>query len=267
MNQHMNVLKEKVALVTASSKGIGKGVARALAIAGCKVAICSRSQENLDRALADLQSVSGSRIVGYAGDLGDVSFLNQLADRTSADFGAPIQILINNNGGPPMAQAESASDEQWASALDRNFMSTVRLSRLVVPKMKELGWGRILNLTSTTAKEPDPGMVLSNATRAAVSAFAKTLACEIAGDGITVNTVLTGACLTERMYDLLRQEAEASNLSREEVLERTNKLLPVGFIPEPEEFGRFVVSLLGEDSRFLTGVSLEYDGGLTRGIF
>lgn len=254
----------RVALVTASSKGIGFGVARRLLQSGARVALCARERAHLDRARDELAAIGS--VFALAGDIGDGAFLDTLVRETEQHFKAPISILVNNNGGPPPLDALAATDEQWQRAMDVNFYSTVRLCRLVVPKMRDLKYGRIVNLTSTTAKEPDPGMVLSNVTRAAVSSFAKTLAREVGPFGITVNTVLTGGCMTDRLKNLIAKDIEGTGESLDAAIARAGASMPVGFIPTPEQFASFVLFLASDEASYLTGTSIPYDGGYTKGM-
>jgi 3-oxoacyl-[acyl-carrier protein] reductase len=260
-------LEGKIALVTASSKGIGFAVASGLFEAGACVGMCARGAEGLEQAVARLAPNAPNRVFALPGDVGDPSFLQTLVSGVQERFGGTIDICINNNGGPPVVDATLATEEQWRGAIDRNLMSAVRTSALVVPGMKAKKWGRIINLTSTTAKEPDPGMVLSSVTRAGVSAFAKTLAREVGPFGITVNTVLTGGCMTDRLVDLLRRDAQASGETYEAVYARVVESIPTRYIPEPTEFAQTVLFLVSPDAGFLNGVSVPVDGGLGHSVF
>jgi 3-oxoacyl-[acyl-carrier protein] reductase len=258
---------DRVVLVTASSKGIGFGVAKRMLESRARVALCARDPEHLDHAQQELTEIAdAARVFAMAGDIGDAAFLEALVRGTEKHFKSPISILVNNNGGPPPTDALLATDEQWHRAFDVNFFATVRLCRLVVPGMREQRYGRIVNLTSTTAKEPDPGMVLSNVTRAAVSSFAKTLAREVGPSGITVNTVLTGGCLTDRLKNLIARDIEGTGETLEHAIARAGSTMPVGFIPTPDELANFVLFLASEEAGYLTGTSIPYDGGFTKGM-
>jgi 3-oxoacyl-[acyl-carrier protein] reductase len=248
----------KVALVTAGTRGIGFAVAKGLKTEGARVAICGRDKASLDAAVKELGAF------GLVGDIGDAAFLEQLASETRSHMKAPIDILVANNGGPPPGASDELSEEQWAGAIARNLMSAVRLTRLVAPGMKEKKAGRIVHLASTTAKEPDDGMVLSNTTRAAVAAFAKTMSRELGPHGITVNTVLTGAVLTDRLRSLLKPESPTTSL--DQAIADAAKMFPVRYIPSPDEFARIVLFLASDDAKYLTGVALPADGGFMRGV-
>ena len=256
-------LSDHVALVTASSRGIGLGVARSLYEAGARVSISARDEQSISEAAESLGGES-DRLLASTADVGDPVALRDLVDETVDRLGGPIDILVNNSGGPPTGETTELTEEQWSAAIDNNLMSVIRLSTLVAPGMKERRWGRIVNLTSTTAKEPDPGMALSSVTRAGVAAYSKTLARELGPFGVTVNTVLTGGVLTERMESLIRAEIEGTGQSLEDAIARATESFPVRYIPRPEEFGEIIRFLVSNEAAFLNGVALPLDGGITR---
>jgi len=264
----MNVnLTGKVALVTASSKGIGFAIAKVFLDSGASIAICARNAEGVEQARLSLSESHPDRVFAMAGDIADAAFLESLVASAVSQFGRSIDILVNNSGGPQPGEALSKSDSDWFAAIDNNFLSVVRMCRLVVPSMKEKKWGRIINLTSTAAKEPGPGMVLSNATRAAVAAYAKTLAHEIGPFGITVNTILTGGVLTERLDSLLRKKIEGTDQTLEEALTEIEKTIPVRHIANPGEFAQAVLFLASPEAGYLTGAAIPLDGGASKSIF
>jgi 3-oxoacyl-[acyl-carrier protein] reductase len=260
-------LKGKNALVTASTKGIGFGVARSLYQAGAKVCLCSRRPEAVEEAAARVGEGDRTRVLGLAGDLGEPAFLARLVRAAVEGFGGPLDILVNNSGGPPFADTLELTEEQWQGALDRNFLSVVRLCALVAPGMKEKRWGRIINLTSMSGKEPGAGMALSNATRAAVAAYSKTLATELGPFGITINTVLTGGVLTDRLRDLFRIGVEGTEETVEAAIARSAEEIPVRHFATPDEFARTVLFLASEEASYLTGVALPLDGGASKTVF
>jgi 3-oxoacyl-[acyl-carrier protein] reductase len=261
-----STLSDRVALVTASSRGIGLGVARSLHEAGARVSISARDEQSIGEAAESLGGVSDRLLAGTA-DVSDPVALRRLVEATVEGFGGQIDILVNNSGGPPTGVTTELNEDQWAGAIDNNLMSVIRLSVLVAPGMKEQRWGRIVNLTSTTAKEPDSGMALSSVTRAGVAAYSKTLARELGPFGITVNTVLTGGVMTERMESLIRSEIEGTGERLEDAIARTAETFPVRYIPRPEEFGQVVRFLVSDEAAFLNGVALPLDGGFTRSSF
>lgn len=256
----------RIAMITAASRGIGFGIADALAARGADLAICGRNAESLDKAAEALRG-RGVRIYAMPGDVGDSVFLEGFVRGAEAALGRGPDILVNNNGGPPAGDVFSRTEEMWQNAIARNFMSVVRLCAAVGSGMKSRGWGRIVNLTSLTGKEPDGGMVLSSTTRAAVAAYAKTLAGELGPYGVTVNTVLTGGVLTERAYGLIRQEITTTGETLEKAVERIAATLPVRRIASPEEFAKAVLFLCSDASSYVTGVALPIDGGASRAAF
>ena len=264
----MNVnLEGKVALATASSKGIGFGIAQVLLNAGASIAICARDKEALEQARDKLVAVDSDRVFAMVCDLADQTFLEALVTAVDKHFGCGIDILVNNSGGPPPGDILSKSDADWSAAIENNLLSVIRMCRLVVPLMKAKGWGRIINLTSTAAREPAPGMVLSNVTRAAVAAYTKTLAHEVGPFGITVNTILTGGCLTERLYSLVTKKIEGTDQTIEEALAEIEKTVPVRHIATPEEFAQTVLFLASPEASYVTGAAIPVDGGASKSIF
>jgi len=264
----MNVnLAGKVALITAGSKGIGFAIAKVFLDAGASIAICARDRRGLEQARETLSASHSDRVFTMPGDLGDPTFPAALVDAVHKRFCQPIDILVNNSGGPPPGDILSKSDAEWLAAINNNFLSVVRMCRLIVPPMKEKKWGRIINLTSTAAREPGPGMVLSNATRAAVAAYAKTLAHEIGPFGITVNTILTGGVLTDRLDSLLRKKIEGTDQTLAEAITEIEKTIPIRHIATPDEFAQTVLFLASSEASYLTGAAIPVDGGVSKSIF
>ncbi|MFO0678097.1 MAG: SDR family oxidoreductase [Polyangiaceae bacterium] len=257
--------KQRVVLVSAGSRGIGLAAVEHFLSLGHAVSLCSRDADSVAMVVDRLSKANPDRVSGLAGDIGDGAFLERLVGETKRRFGR-VDILVANNGGPPPGTTEEVSESQWSDAVARNLMSAVRLTRLVAPMMKENRWGRIIHLASTTGKEPDDGMALSNVTRAAVMAFAKTTSRELGPSGITVNTVLTGAVLTDRLRSLIRGDAKMSDAELNAAIAGAAAAFPVRYIPEPAEFARILGFLASEEASYLTGVALPLDGGYTRGI-
>ncbi len=260
-------LEGKTALVTASSRGIGFAIAKALHVAGAKVCICAREPAEIHDAARSIAQNDSARVFALAGDIARLGFLRQLAESSVEHFGSSIDILVNNSGGPPAGDSLSMSEEQWAEAINVNLMSVIRLCTLVVPEMKEKGWGRIINLTSTAAREPPAGMVLSNVTRAGVAAYSKTLAQEVGPFGITVNTILTGGCLTDRLRSLLERNIERTGESMEEAMARIEKTIPVRHIATPDEFAQTVLFLASPEASYVSGAAIPVDGGASKSIY
>lgn len=259
-------LNGKTALVTASSKGIGFAISKALAGAGANVCVCSRNEENLRATERELMSHAPDRVLAIAGDIGEAEFINQLVNRAQQRFGT-IDILVNNSGGPPAGEVLSLTEAQWLGAINGNLLSVIRLSGLVIPGMKEKGWGRIVNLTSTAAREPAAGMALSNVTRAGVAAYTKTLAHEVGPFGITVNTILTGGVLTERFNSLVERSIKDTGETFDDAIARLEKTVPVRHFATPEEFAQTILFLASPAASYLTGAAIPLDGGASKSIF
>lgn len=256
---------DKLVVVTAGSKGIGAAVAKSFYDSGAMVATCARDKQKLE----ELQSECSDkdRMFVLPGDIKDLKFLETFHQEILNKFKRSIDILVNNSGGPPAASTLELGEKEWSEAISGNLLSVIRMSGLVLPGMRENKWGRIINLTSTTAREPAPGMALSNVTRAGVAAYSKTLAQEVGGDGITVNTVLTGGCLTERFYSLVQKQMEKNGETLEEAMGRINKMMPVNYISTPDEFSKFVLFMASSEAAYLTGTAVPIDGGASKGIF
>lgn len=263
----MNIdLKGKSAIVTASSKGIGFGIANALLKSGANVAICGRNPEGVDTALKELGEPETGSVFGLAGDISDAAFARRFVEHVQERFRA-IDILVNNSGGPPPSPVLNLTEDQWMSALSNNLMSTIRMCSLVVPIMLQNGWGRIVNLTSTAAKEPAAGMALSNVTRAGVAAYSKTLAQEVGEFGVTVNTILTGGVMTDRLRSLVSRTLEEKGETFDEAIARIGKTIPVRHLATPDEFAQTILYLVSPEASYLTGVAIPVDGGTSKGVF
>lgn len=258
---------DRVALVTASSRGLGLAIARELLASGARVTICGRDPTSLREAEAALRDIDPDRVHALSGDLADASFASSLVPSTAEAFGEIVDTLVTNSGGPPPGLIEELDDSRWHDAIDGVLMSTVRLIRSALPGMKEKGFGRILCLTSTTAKEPVPGMVLSSATRAAVVSMAKTLSREAGPAGVTVNSILTGGVRTDRFEQLVRRSIEGSSEPFEEALDRLRADVPVRYFADPEEFARATLLLATREAGYINGSAFAVDGGILRSLF
>jgi 3-oxoacyl-[acyl-carrier protein] reductase len=243
-----------VALVMAASRGIGRGIAVALAQEGARVAVCSRSAERLDEVVGEI----GSAATPFVADTDDLERLAALPAEVEAALG-PIEILVLNTGGPPYGGAFEHEIKEWESAYRSLVLAPRVLTEAVVPGMRERGWGRIVNVGSNTTREPNPFLNLSNAHRMAAVGFLKTLAGEVGRDGITVNTVATGRFATDRIADSGGSLAAAEEAARTEV--------PAGRLGRPEEYGDLVAFLCSERAAYLTGAVIPLDGGLLKSAF
>jgi len=259
---------DKVILVTAASKGIGFAIASNFFQAGAKVAICSRDITTLDKAVSNIGNNDKSRIVGFQCDLSNLNDCKELVNKVKKHYENSIDILVNNSGGPPPMLIKDTNLDHWTSAINQNLLSSIVITNSVIPSMIDNSFGRVIYLTSTASKEPAESMVLSNVTRAGVAAFSKTMSREIpANSNITVNTVLTGGCKTDRLYSLIKQQATKNNESSDELLDRLSNTVPVGYFATPDEFSKTVLFLASDEASYINGVALPLDGGSLKGVF
>ena len=255
-------LTGKVALVTAASKGMGKASAMGLAAEGAKVVMCARTESDLKTAAEEIRAKTRAEVLAMPADVTKKADVAALVDGAMKAFGH-VDILVANAGGPPRGYFEEMTDEQWQGAFDVSLLSVVRLVRAVLPSMKARRWGRILTIQSVSVKQPIPELLLSNAVRPGVAGMMKTLAGQLGKDGITVNTVCPGKIMTDRFLG----GQKVSGLSREDYLARAVDDVPVGRIGTPEEFANVIVFLASERASYVTGVAVQVDGGLVRGLF
>lgn len=257
----------KVALVTGGSKGIGKAIAVKLAARGdTHVCLASRNEENLARALQQLSTAGDLEHMSIPGDVSVAGSEDEVIDRIIQKFGK-IDMLVNNSGGPAPGSFLEKSVDDWNFAISNNMMSVIRYTKKAAPLMVEQGWGRILNITSTLAKEPTPNMALSATVRASVSAFTKAISSEIAMHGVTINTILPGGVLTDRLDSLIAAAAEKNGISKAEQLQQNQAQIPIGRFAQPDEIAAVAAFLLSEDAGYVTGQSWVVDGGLTKSFF
>jgi 3-oxoacyl-[acyl-carrier protein] reductase len=247
-------LEGRVALVMGASRGIGRGIAAALAREGATVAIASRSRERIEAAADEIEG----EVSPFVADAADLDRLAALPGEVAATLG-PVEILVANTGGPPLGGALDHELDEWERAYRSLVLAPRLLAGAVVPGMRERGWGRIVNVGSSATREPIPGLNLSNSHRMAAVGFLKTLSHEVAADGITVNTVATGRFATERLADASGSLAGAEAAAREEI--------PAGRLGRPEEYGDLVAFLCSERAAYITGVVIPIDGGLLRSAF
>lgn len=257
-------LTDRVALVAASSKGLGLAVAAELAAEGCKLVLCARGEAALQACADDFKS-SGVQVFAERADLTDPGDVDRLVANGIAQFGR-IDILVTNTGGPPAGPFEAHDRDAWQLAVRQNLDSVVNLTRAVLPGMRERGQGRIINITSIAVKQPVDGLILSNSMRAAVTGFARTLANEVAKDGITVNNVLPGYTRTERLQQLANKLAADAGTSAEEALGGWEAQIPMGRVGMPREFAAMVAFLASDRASYITGTSIPVDGGWIRGL-
>jgi 3-oxoacyl-[acyl-carrier protein] reductase len=259
-------LQNKTALVAASSKGIGKACAEALIQEGCRVMISSSNKDNLISASKEFSAQYNTEVLWHECNVKNTEEIRSTVGEAVNALGK-IDILINNCGGPLSGPIESFSDDDWTNAFNEVLMSAVRFSREVSEIMKQNKFGRIINITSISVKQPIQRLVLSNSLRSGVTAFAKTLSTELAPFNITVNNIAPGYTLTNRIYDLALEQAKTSNISYEEVLKNFTKDIPMGRMAKPEEIGSLAAFLCSEKAAYITGQTIAVDGGYVKGIF
>ena len=265
-------LTGKVALVAASSQGLGRACAEALAREGARVVINGRRPEALAhaaQAIRQVMSVKGADVHTVAGDVTDPEAINRLIKATLARFGQ-LDILVTNGGGPPPGKFADLSERDWQAGLDSTLWPVLRLIRAAIPPLQaaqERGGGRIINIVSTSVKQPIPGLLLSNALRPAVIGLAKSLSIELAPDGILVNNVCPGSFDTDRIRHVYEARAKAGNITVEEVAEQAAKTIPLGRLGEPSELGSLVAFLASDKASYITGQTISVDGGLVNSLF
>jgi 3-oxoacyl-[acyl-carrier protein] reductase len=244
-------LEGRVALVTGASKGIGRAIAAELVREGARVAISSRSAERIE---ATAQEIGAT---GFVLDSADLDAAGPLLEQVAERLGAPVAVLVTNTGGPPGGDPLGFTREQWEAAYRELVLAPMALIERALPAMREVGWGRIVNVASTSVREPIPYLLLSNAHRSATLAAFKTLAGQVAGDGVTLNTVLPGRIGTDRLWSLGgRENVEAA--AREQV--------PAGRVGEPEEMAAAAAFLCSARAGYITGQALAIDGGLMQSM-
>jgi len=255
-------LEGRVAIVCGASKGMGFASAKGLALHGSRVLMVGRDPSTLEAAVKTIKA-QGGVVSAYAGDVRDPDLAQRTVDRCKELWG-PVDILLNNAGGPPMGSFLEHDGAAWEAAIQTNLLSVVRFCKAVAPDMKAKKWGRIISITSTVAKEPSPAMVLSATTRAGVSAFSKSLAIELAQFNISVNVVCPGGVLTDRLVSLLQARVEREKKDYQEILLESQASIPAKRFAEPEEIADVILFLASERGGYVNGVSLSVDGALTK---
>ncbi len=258
-------LKGKVAIVGGASKGLGRACAEVLAAEGATVVMCSRSATDLERAAQEIRSKTGAEVFAFAGDLDHLATVEALIAAAIGRY-SRLDILVNNSGGPPLAKSASATEEQWATAVQRSLLYFARMSRAAIPHLKKQGGGRIINILASTVYQPIANLALSGATRMGVVAFAKSLADEIGRDGILVNNVCPGSLLSERMLGNVTARAKELGITLETALAQRAEETALGRIGDPKELANLVAFLASGKASYITGTTLRVDGGLVRSV-
>ena len=258
-------LKNRVALVAAASQGLGFACALELAREGAIVILCSRDEARASEAARRINEQTGARVAGFAADITDEHAVTNLVEVTRRQFGE-IEILITNSGGSPSGTFDDLSLEDFRIAYESNAIAAMRLAKLVLPAMRKRRWGRIVNSTSISAKQPIDGLLLSNTVRAAITGWAKTLSNEVAADNITVNNVAPGYTLTERQYEHAEARGKNAGKTKEEMIAGWAAQAPIDRLAQPEEIAAAVVFLASERASYITGVTLQVDGGYIKSL-
>ena len=259
-------IQNKVALVAASSSGLGKAAALQLSKEGAKVAICARNEENLKKARESIIAETGGVVEAYVADVRQSDRVKQMVADIASSLGS-IDILVCNAGGPPAGFVDDVTPADYRKAVELNLMSTISLCYEVVPHMKKNRWGRIVCVASVSAKQPIPNLVLSNTARAGVLGFVKSLSEQVASYGITVNSVCPGYTRTERVAELAQTFAGSGKGSVKDFYETIESSIPMNRMGTTKEFAHTVAFLASEGAGYITGVALQIDGGYIKGLF
>ena len=257
-------LKNKVALVAAASKGLGRAVAYELAREGARIAICSRNQEQIRQAAEGIHAETGAEVYYEACDVTRPDEVRSLVSNVVNRYG-DIHVLVTNAGGPPAGLFVSLRPQDWLAAYQLNLASVVQMCAEVIPHMQKNRWGRIVNITSISVKQPVDGLMLSNSIRSAVIGFAKTLSNEMAPYNILVNNVCPGYTRTERVEELSAAMAEKKGLSKDRIIAGWEESIPLGRLGRTDEFAGLVAFLASERASYITGTTIPVDGGAVKG--
>ena len=254
-------IEGKVAIITGASSGIGYATAIALSKAGAKVAIGARRTDKLEQLENEIKK-NGGEVLSQKLDVTKKDDCNAFVDQAIKKWGA-VDILVNNTGGPKAGFFDDLSDEDWISTFENTFLSAVRMTRAVLPSMKRNRWGRIVNISSVSAKQPIDNLILSNGIRMSVHGWAKTLSNELASENILINNVCPGFTKTERVDDLVANQAKELDMTKEKIVESIASNIPAKRVGNPEELASLVTFLSSERSSYITGQSIAVDGGVS----
>ena len=258
-------LKGKAAFVAGGSMGLGRAVALELAREGAKVAIGALDDPHLGEAAELIRRETGGEVLAVPVDVSDAKQARAVVRRAIDHFGT-LDILVNNAGGPPSADFVEIDETLWEKGFRLNLLSTIMMTREAVPVMKAKGWGRIINMTSISVKQPIDGLILSNTIRSGVIGLAKTLSNELAPFNVTVNNVCPGFTMTDRVRNLAKAMAEKEGTTPEAIIGRWEASIPMKRLGTPEEFAALVAFLASERSGYITGAAIQIDGGWYKGV-
>jgi len=258
-------LKNRVAIVAASSQGIGKATAQAFAAEGCRLAVCARNAAALEAAAESIRARQGIEVYAEALDVTNAEDVHEFVNKVVDRFGG-VDICVTNAGGPPAKGFLETTTDEWKKALDANFLSVVYFARAVIPYMRRKQWGRIITITSITTKQPVSDLVLSNAARAAVVGLVKSLANEFGKDGILVNNVGPGYTATDRLKQLAKTRSSATGQSEEQIFANWAADAPLKRVGDPREIADTIVWLASDRASYVTGQTILVDGGIYKGL-
>lgn len=259
-------IKNRVALIAASSKGLGKAIALRLSREGAKIVICARGKETLFKTRDEIAAETGGKVKAYVADVTDRKQVSTMVKQVVEEF-ETTDILVCNAGGPPSGFVDEFTLDDYRDALELNLLSTVNLCYEVIPLMKKQKWGRIINMTSVAAKQPIDTLILSNTARAGVLGFSKSLSNQLAPFGITVNSVCPGYTNTERVEELARSFEEKDKGTVSDFYRSIEKTIPMGRFATPEEIAQAVAFLASEGAGYITGIALQIDGGYIKALY
>ncbi|MEI7590536.1 MAG: SDR family oxidoreductase [Deltaproteobacteria bacterium] len=258
-------IKNKVALIAGGSMGLGLATAKRLATEGAKIAICALDDDSLPMAKKEIEAETGAEVIAIPADVSKSKEAKNFVQEAYKRFGS-VDILINNAGGPPAMQFLEIDENLWEQGFHLNLLSTIVMTKEAVPIMKAKKWGRIINMTSISVKQPIDGLILSNTIRAGVIGFAKSLSNELASYNITVNNVCPGYTMTERVRSLAVTVAKKQNTTPEAIIKGWEDSIPMKRLGTPEEFAALVAFLASESAGYITGAAIQIDGGWYKGI-
>ncbi len=259
-------LKGKAALVGGSSKGIGRAVAIGLAREGCNVCVCARDNTALAETAHAIRSDTDAEVFSLVCDMARYEDIKRVVQETANTFGR-LDILVNNAGGPRTGTFDDMDETDWLNAINQNLMSAIRTTREALPYLRRSGGGRIINITSIAVKTPIDRLILSNTARLGLVGMAKTLSRELAPEGITVNNVCPGNIATERLIALIEERAQKDRITMGEAIAIEERRVPMGHLGDPEDVANLVVFLASAKAHYITGATVQVDGGSTVAVF